>query len=70
MFSFVVSKELLETPEDEIDPQKVPMKDLILLAEYRERLVVHILIFYFLVLDTLRTEVTVISFHHIAFPKP
>ncbi|KAL5858255.1 hypothetical protein ACOSQ3_005713 [Xanthoceras sorbifolium] len=33
-----VSKELLETPEDEIDPQKVPMKDLILLAEYRERL--------------------------------
>ncbi|KAK4834747.1 hypothetical protein QYF36_000132 [Acer negundo] len=33
-----VSKELRETPEDEIDPQKVPMKDLILLAEYRERL--------------------------------
>ncbi|XP_044489260.1 uncharacterized protein LOC123213779 isoform X4 [Mangifera indica] len=35
-----VSKELLETPEDEIDPRKVPMKDLILLAEYRERLAV------------------------------
>ncbi|XP_044472687.1 uncharacterized protein LOC123201306 [Mangifera indica] len=33
-----VSKELLETPEDEIDPRKVPLKDLILLAEYRERL--------------------------------
>lgn len=34
----IVSKELLQTPEDEIDPQKVPMKDLILLAEYKERL--------------------------------
>ncbi|KAL9418157.1 hypothetical protein AB3S75_041053 [Citrus x aurantiifolia] len=34
----IVNKELLQTPEDEIDPQKVPMKDLILLAEYKERL--------------------------------
>ncbi|KAJ0077619.1 hypothetical protein Patl1_36484 [Pistacia atlantica] len=33
-----VSKELLDTPEDEIDPQKVPLKDLIILADYRERL--------------------------------
>lgn len=32
-----VDRALLETPEDEIDPQKVPFKDLILLAEYRER---------------------------------
>ncbi|XP_062018061.1 uncharacterized protein LOC133734423 isoform X1 [Rosa rugosa] len=33
-----VDKSLLEIPEDEIDPQKVPMKDLIRLREYRERL--------------------------------
>ncbi|KAJ0010440.1 hypothetical protein Pint_34749 [Pistacia integerrima] len=33
-----VSKELLDTPEDEIDPRKVPLKDLIILADYRERL--------------------------------
>ncbi|XP_024161101.1 transcription factor TFIIIB component B'' homolog isoform X2 [Rosa chinensis] len=32
-----VDKSLLEIPEDEIDPQKVPMKDLIRLREYRER---------------------------------
>lgn len=40
ILSIVVNKELLQTPEDEIDPQKVPMKDLILLAEYKERLAV------------------------------
>ncbi|KAB1212652.1 Transcription factor TFIIIB component B'' [Morella rubra] len=34
-----VDKALLETPEDDIDPQKLPIKDLILLAEYKERLV-------------------------------
>ncbi|XP_042944681.1 transcription factor TFIIIB component B''-like [Carya illinoinensis] len=33
-----VDKVLLETPEDEIDPQRLPIKDLILLAEYKERL--------------------------------
>ncbi|XP_071921012.1 uncharacterized protein [Coffea arabica] len=33
-----VDKALLETPEDEIDFQKVPLRDLILLAEYRERM--------------------------------
>lgn len=38
-----MDKVLLETPEDEIDPQRLPIKDLILLAEYKERLAVHIL---------------------------
>jgi hypothetical protein len=38
-----VDKILLETPEDEIDPRKLPIKDLILLAEHKERLAVHIL---------------------------
>ncbi|KAI4295295.1 hypothetical protein L6164_035356 [Bauhinia variegata] len=33
-----VDKALLETPEDELDPRTLPMKDIILLAEYRERL--------------------------------
>ncbi|XP_075674341.1 uncharacterized protein LOC142643554 isoform X1 [Castanea sativa] len=33
-----VDKALLETPEDEIDPQRLPIKDLILLAEHKERL--------------------------------
>lgn len=40
-FSFLVDKALLETPEDEIDPQRLPIKDLILLAEHKERLAVH-----------------------------
>ncbi|PIN08722.1 hypothetical protein CDL12_18698 [Handroanthus impetiginosus] len=31
-------KALLETPEDEIDYQKVPLRDLILLAEHKEKL--------------------------------
>ncbi|XP_040364779.1 uncharacterized protein LOC112172579 isoform X2 [Rosa chinensis] len=35
-----VDKSLLEIPEDDIDPQKVPMKDLIRLREYRERLAI------------------------------
>ncbi|KAK9942582.1 hypothetical protein M0R45_008236 [Rubus argutus] len=33
-------KSLLEIPEDEIDPQKLPIKDLIRLQEYRERLAI------------------------------
>ncbi|GAV61539.1 Myb_DNA-binding domain-containing protein [Cephalotus follicularis] len=33
-----VDKVLLQTPEDEIDFQRLPIKDLILLAEYKERL--------------------------------
>ncbi|KAL2921646.1 Transcription factor TFIIIB component B'' [Bienertia sinuspersici] len=32
-----VDKSLLEAPEDELDLQRVPIKDLIVLAEYRER---------------------------------
>ncbi|KAF5194423.1 Transcription factor TFIIIB component B'' like [Thalictrum thalictroides] len=32
-----VNKALLETPEDEIDPQNLPIKDLILLGELREK---------------------------------
>ncbi|KAK9903192.1 hypothetical protein M0R45_001157 [Rubus argutus] len=35
-----VDKSLLEIPEDEIDPQKLPIKDLIRLQEYRERLAI------------------------------
>ncbi|KAM5548779.1 hypothetical protein ABKV19_000272 [Rosa sericea] len=35
-----VDKSLLEIPEDDIDPQKVPMKDLIRLREYRERVAI------------------------------
>ncbi|KAL2473999.1 uncharacterized protein Fot_49735 [Forsythia ovata] len=35
---FIVDKVLLETPEDEIDFQKVPLRDLILLAEHKEQL--------------------------------
>jgi hypothetical protein len=42
-FSFVVDKALLETPWDEIDHQRLPIKDLILHAEYRERSAVHCL---------------------------
>ncbi|KAE9604124.1 putative transcription factor MYB/SANT family [Lupinus albus] len=33
-----VDKALLEIPEDELDPLTLPIKDIILLAEYRERL--------------------------------
>ncbi|XP_054813271.1 transcription factor TFIIIB component B'' [Prosopis cineraria] len=33
-----VDKTLLETPEDELDPQTLRIKDIILLAEHRERL--------------------------------
>ncbi|XP_068645603.1 uncharacterized protein [Aristolochia californica] len=33
----LVNKELLDTPEDEIDPTKLILKDLILLAEIKER---------------------------------
>ncbi|KAL0427926.1 UNVERIFIED_CONTAM: hypothetical protein Slati_2967400 [Sesamum latifolium] len=33
----IVDKVLLATPEDEIDYQKVPLRDLILLAEHKER---------------------------------
>ncbi|KAJ1423312.1 SANT/Myb domain [Sesbania bispinosa] len=33
-----VDKALLEIPEDELDPRTLPIKDIILLAEYRERL--------------------------------
>lgn len=32
-----VSKELLETPEEDIDPRKLSMKDLIILADIKER---------------------------------
>lgn len=35
-----MDKTLLEAPEDEIDYSKVPIKDLILLAEHKERLAV------------------------------
>lgn len=35
-----VDKVLLQTPEDEIDYRKLPIKDLILLAEHKERLTV------------------------------
>lgn len=35
-----MEKALLDTPEDEIDPQRLPIKDLILLAEHRERIAV------------------------------
>lgn len=33
-----MDKVLLDTPEDEIDPLKVPIKDLLRLADYRKRL--------------------------------
>ncbi|KAL6346706.1 hypothetical protein AAG906_002822 [Vitis piasezkii] len=33
-----VDKTLFETPEDEIDPQKLPIRDLIVLSEMRERM--------------------------------
>lgn len=39
-----MDKALLETPEDELDPQTLPIRDIILLADYRERLAVCILI--------------------------
>lgn len=34
-----MDKTLLETPEDEIDPQKLPIRDLIVLSEMREWMV-------------------------------
>ncbi|PON65136.1 Octamer-binding transcription factor [Parasponia andersonii] len=37
-----VDKALLDMPEDEIDCQKLPIKDLILLAEHRERMAVNL----------------------------
>lgn len=40
-----MNKDLLDMPEDEIDPQKLSIKDLILLAEYRERLAVYMLLY-------------------------
>lgn len=42
-----MDKALLEAPMDEIDYSKVPIKDLILLAEHRERLAVR---FFFIFL--------------------
>ncbi|KAM6554820.1 hypothetical protein CsatB_015582 [Cannabis sativa] len=36
----IVDQALLEMPEDEIDPQRLPIKDLILLAEHRERVAI------------------------------
>lgn len=35
--NIVVDKTLLETPEDDIEYEKVPLRDLIILAEHRER---------------------------------
>lgn len=43
-----MDKVLLDTPEDEIDFQRVPIKDLILLAEHKERLTVQYCPFCFL----------------------
>jgi transcription factor TFIIIB component B'' len=40
---FIVDKALLEIPEDELDPRTLPIKDIILLAEHRERLAVGII---------------------------
>lgn len=42
-----MDESLLQTPEDEIDFAKVALKDIILFADYKERLAVHIFIFYF-----------------------
>ncbi|KAM6578639.1 hypothetical protein CsatB_030476 [Cannabis sativa] len=36
----IVDQALLDMPEDEIDPQRLPIKDLILLAEHRERMAI------------------------------
>jgi len=38
-----VNKALLEAGEDELDLQRVPIRDLIILADYKERQAVHIL---------------------------
>jgi len=42
-FFFSVDKALLEIPEDELDRLNIPIKDIILLEEHRERLAVCIL---------------------------
>ena len=42
-FLFPVDKALLEIPEDELDRLRIPIKDIILLEEHRERLAVCIL---------------------------
>lgn len=42
-FVEIVDKALLDTPEDEIDVTKLCMRDLILLAEHRERISVCIM---------------------------
>lgn len=42
-FPFI--EDLLKTPEDEWDPRNMPIKDIIILAEYKERLAVCILNF-------------------------
>lgn len=43
-----MDKALLEVPLDEFDYSKVPIKDLILLAEHKERLAVCFFFFFFL----------------------
>lgn len=50
----LVDKKLLETPDDEIDERRIPIKDLILLSEARERMSVSLHVyktFYFYVLN-------------------
>lgn len=42
--SIPVDKKLLDMPEDEIDYRSLPIKDLIILAEVRERIAVKILL--------------------------
>lgn len=63
-FSFLVDKALLETPEDEIDPQRLPIKDLILLAEHKERLAVH----RTLILAAMLFEILFFFFSFVTFP--
>ena len=40
-----MDESLLHTPDDEIDFAKVALKDIILFADHKERLAVHILFF-------------------------
>lgn len=45
MFSFLtaVDKVLLETPDEDINPMKLKIKDLIMLAEAKERIAVSLI---------------------------
>lgn len=54
----VVDKNLLDIPEDEFNPREVSLRDLILLAEHREKQMVCAVCIEFWFIDTLKLATT------------